>query len=244
MSSWDPPNPRASRLDVFRRQINRKYGLSLQTYAQLHQWSVTELEAFSIEMWEFLGVVASESPSKPANRLDVLWPRPEWFPDSRINYTENLLAVGLATHPDTIAISAGREGAEGPAAWRHLTWRQLQMQVALYATAFRKAGIVPGDRIAAVSSNSLEAVLLLLAAGAVGAIFSSTAPDMGASGIVERYSQIRPKLLFVDCAVTYGGKAIDLGGKMREVTQTIKAQDSELQKVIVMSGDVWDDSMV
>lgn len=92
-------------------------------------------------------------------------------------------------------------------------------------------------------TNSVEAVLVLLASAAIGAIFSSTAPDMGLTGIVERYGQVKPKLLFVDSEVIYGGKEIDLRPKLRSVSKHL-SQHCELERVIVVSGRMWDDPNV
>ncbi|PNP79740.1 hypothetical protein FNYG_06833 [Fusarium nygamai] len=169
-----------------------------------------------------------------------MWPRPEWFPGARMNYTENLLSVGLAQHPDAIAISACLEGG---VKWRHLSWVQLRNRVAQYASALQALGVTTGDRVAAVLINSLEAVVLLLAAGAIGAIFSSTAPDMGADGIINRYAQVRPKVLFVDTEVVYTGRRRVMKEKMEAAATRLKQEVPELSKVVVVSGPSWTDGL-
>ncbi|KAF5701108.1 acetoacetate ligase [Fusarium mundagurra] len=169
-----------------------------------------------------------------------MWPRPEWFPGARINYTENLLSVGLAQHPDAIAVSACLEGGVN---WRHLTWMQLRGRVTQYVSALQALGVTTGDRVAAVLTNSLEAVVLLLAAGAIGAIFSSTAPDMGAEGIINRYAQVRPKVLFVDTEVVYAGRRRVMKKKMMDAATKLKEKVPELSKVIVVSGPSWTDEL-
>lgn len=146
MIPWQHPHPQSTRLDAFRRHINRKYNVSLQDYAQLHQWSIRELEAFCGEIWTFCGLTVSTPPARVAHGIDVMWPRPQWFPGALLNYTENLLATGLAGHPDAIALSAGREGASTQ--WRHLTWTQLNEEVAHYARALLNAGVKTGDIVA------------------------------------------------------------------------------------------------
>ncbi|KAH7161943.1 hypothetical protein B0J13DRAFT_632666 [Dactylonectria estremocensis] len=237
---WKHPHPQSTRLDAFRRRINRSYNVDLGTYEQLHQWSVENLEAFCMEIWVFCGMVYSACPERVANNLSTMWPRPEWFPGARINYTENILSAGLMLHPDRIAISACREPGEH---WRHLTWVQLRRQVALYVSALQAAGVVAGDRIAAVLTNSVEAVVLLLAAGSVGAIFSSTAPDMGVEGIVSRYSQIRPKVLFVDTKVLYAGRRRALRDKVVAAVTQLRERVPELAKVVVVTGATWPDEL-
>ncbi|KAH7002441.1 hypothetical protein EDB80DRAFT_720583 [Ilyonectria destructans] len=238
MSVWSHSSPHLTRLDAFRRHVNIKYDLALENYAQLHQWSVRSLELFYQELWLFCGLVTSQPPSQVAIGLEKMWPRPQWFPDARMNFTENLLSVGMSAHPDKIAVSACREaGTE----WKHLTWRQLQHEVARYASALRHAGVKEGDRVAAVATNSLETLLILLAAGTVGAIFSSTSPDMGTKGIVERYTQVQPKILFVDSEVLYGGKTRDLREKMQASVGKLRKGVKQLANVVVINGPLWDD---
>ncbi|KAF5232300.1 hypothetical protein FANTH_13044 [Fusarium anthophilum] len=237
---WRHPNPESSRLDAFRRHVNRAYKLELKTYAQLHKWSVDNVQDFCKEAWVFCGIIYSRPPDRVANGIDVMWPRPEWFPGSRLNYTENLLSVGLAQHPDAIAISACLEGG---VKWRHLSWAQLRNRVAQYASALQALGVTTGDRVAAVLTNSLEAAVLLLAAGAIGAIFSSTAPDMGAEGIINRYAQVRPKVLFMDTEVVYTGKRRVMKKKMMAAATRLKQEVPELTKVVVVSGPSWTDGL-
>lgn len=143
--SWRHHHPELSRLDTFRRHINRAYKLDLKTYAQLHQWSVDNIEDFSKETWIFCGIIYSQPPEKVANDISVMWPRPEWFPGARLNYTENLLSAGLAQHPDSIAISACFEAGVN---WRHLSWVQLRRQVEHYVSALEALGVTIGDRVA------------------------------------------------------------------------------------------------
>lgn len=95
-----------------------------------------------------------------------------------------------------------------------------------------------------MATNGIEALLLLLAAGSLGAVFSSTAPDMGAKGIVERYAQIQPKLLFVETAVLYGGKNLDMTKKFQEAVGELKKRVAGLQKVVVMNGPAWKENDV
>lgn len=241
-NSWQHPSPHLTRVDAFRRQVNRRYGLSLETYHELLRWSVTELEAFCRELWTFCGVVCSAPPERVAGpddgALDRMWPRPNWFPGARLNFTENMLAAGLAAHPDAVAVSACREGG---AAWRHLTWARLRDETARYASALRALGVGQGDRVAVVTTNSVEALLVLLACGSVGAIMSSTASDMGAKGILERYLQIRPKVLFVESRVVYNGKTHDHREKLGGVIAQLRKAVAELEVVIDVSGGSWSD---
>jgi acetoacetyl-CoA synthetase len=253
MEIWRHPNVQGTRVDALRRQINRKYELQLSTYFELHKWSVNEIELFAKEMWDFCGIVHSVPPTQVGTGLKRMYPRPTWFPGARLNYTENMLAVGLACHPDAIAVSACREASTE---WRNLTWKQLRDEVEIWTSALKHRGVVAGDRIAGteflisdelksstdvlsmVLTNSIECLVVLLAAGAIGAIFSSTAPDMGAKGIVERYSQLKPKLLFIETTVLYAGKHHNLEQKMSEAVKKLQSDVSELEETIIISSDL------
>ncbi|KAJ3460911.1 hypothetical protein MRS44_011778 [Fusarium solani] len=240
MTTWAHPSPQLTKLDAFRRHVNLKYDLALADYEQLHKWSVNENELFYREIWDFCGVVYSAPPSRTISDGSSMWPRPEWYPGARLNFTENILAVGLAAHPDKIAVSACREAGTQ---WKHLTWKQLEREVARYASALRIAHVKAMDRVAAVMTNSLEAVLILLACASIGAIFSSTSPEMGVNGIVERYLQSQPKVLFLESRVLYGGKSRDLRKKLATVVEKLKHQVTGLQQVVV-SGPTWEDDTV
>ncbi|KAF2011975.1 acetyl-CoA synthetase-like protein [Aaosphaeria arxii CBS 175.79] len=166
-----------------------------------------------------------------------MWPRPEWFPEARLNYTENVLATGLASSPNAIAISACREGGTD---WRHLSWKDLRQSVEECASGLRNLGVRKGDRVAVVMTNCIEAVVILLAAGSLGAIFSSTAPDMGRQGIVERFLQIKPKLIFMESKVLYAAKHIDLRSVYSQAIAELREKVPELSKTVVINGPTWD----
>lgn len=117
--AWMHPTPHLTRLDAFRISIGRKYGLNLTNYTQLHRWFADEIESFCLEIWMFCGLVYTKSPTAIAVGIESMWPRPRWFPDARLNYTENVLIKGLAAHPDAVAVSVCREGGTRR---RHLTW--------------------------------------------------------------------------------------------------------------------------
>jgi acetoacetyl-CoA synthetase len=142
---WTHPSPPLTRLDAFRRHINKQYNEQIRDYASLHRWTVENLDLFYRELWNFSGLVTSKPPLVVVNSLAAMWPRPQWFPGAEMNFTENVLATGLAAHQDMIAVSACREGGTD---WRHLTWIQLRDQVAVYASALQNAGVGKGDRVA------------------------------------------------------------------------------------------------
>ncbi|KZT10799.1 acetoacetate-CoA ligase [Laetiporus sulphureus 93-53] len=219
---WRPAHPSRTSLDVFRRVINRKHGLNLRNYHELHKYSVEDY-TFWTDVWEFVGIIYSVPPTQvlqdgPIKEL------PTWFPGARLNYAENL----LHRNDDGIACTAARETG----AIFSYTYRQLRQMVRSMAAAMRVSGIVAGDRVAAIVTNSIDAVVIALASASIGAIFSSTATDMGTQGILDRYRQIQPKIVFSETEVTWAGKPIDLMPKVLEIAQAL--QSHGLQRVVLL----------
>ncbi|KAF9890433.1 hypothetical protein FE257_005838 [Aspergillus nanangensis] len=233
---WKHPYPAATPIEAFRRYVNKAHGLSLQTYRDLHQWTVSETEQFAAAAWTFCGIKYSAPPTCVATGLNTMWPPPAWFPGARLNYTENLLSLGLAARPDGIAVTIEREGRQEVT--RH-TFRDLEQQVAVWATALRSLGVTVGDRVATVLTNSIDALVILLAAGSIGAIFSSTSPDMGAHNIVDRYSQVKPKVFICETTVQYSGKKLGLYSKLQAANARLEELVPDLTATIVVSGPLF-----
>ncbi|KAL3481708.1 hypothetical protein BJX99DRAFT_218147 [Aspergillus californicus] len=238
---WTHPFPLSTPLEAFRRYINKTHSLNLQTYKDIHRWSVTDIDKFSLAVWTFCGIKYSIPPTCTAIGLDKMWPPPTWFPQARLNFTENILAVGLASRPDGIAVTAVKEGQSEVT---HVSFRELERTVAIWAATLKKLGVGVGDRVATVLTNSLDALVILLAVGSLGAIFSSTAPDMGVQNIVDRYVQVRPKVFVCETAVRYAGKNLDLRSKMAAVSETLMKQVPELQITIIVRGPAFNGEKV
>lgn len=145
MSVWEPQQASSTRVDAFRRFVNRKHGLQLKTYQELHKWSVSDIQDFATDIWIFCGIKYSAPPTQAGIGLDKMYPRPRWFPDALLNYTENVLSTGLSSQPDAVAVSACEDGGVN---WRHLTWWQLRDEVEIWTSALRRAGLKAGDRVA------------------------------------------------------------------------------------------------
>ncbi|PSR79238.1 hypothetical protein PHLCEN_2v7096 [Hermanssonia centrifuga] len=149
---------------------------------------------------------------------------PIWFPGARLNYAENI----LRHNGDAIAVTSVREMG----AIENYTFRQLRSMVRQLAAAMRANGLQLGDRVAAIVTNAIDAIIIALATSSVGAILSSTAPDMGTQGILDRYRQVGPKFIFSETEVIYAGKTIDLMPKVSEVVQDLDSHG--LQRVILL----------
>ncbi|KAI0935188.1 hypothetical protein AcW1_008828 [Taiwanofungus camphoratus] len=219
---WRPTHPSRTALDAFRRTINRKHSLDLKDYHDLHRYSVEDY-TFWQDLWEYVGMVYSVPPAEilkegPTKELPI------WFPGARLNYAENL----LQHNDDTIACISARETGQVS----YYTFRQLRQMAREMAASMKVNGVLPGDRIAAIVTNSIHAVVIVLAAASIGAIFSSTAPDMGTQGILDRYQQIQPRLIFSETEVTWAGKTINILPKVAEVAQALTSRG--LQRVILL----------
>ena len=169
-------------------------------YERLHRWSVDDLGGFWSAVWDFCGVVASEQGSAPVvdaeHMADV-----RFFNGARLNFAENLLDGG----DDEIAVVFADESG----VYTETTRGQLRALVSRLAGAMRAQGVGPGDRVACWMPNVPEAYAVMLAAASVGAVFSSTSPDFGAAGVLDRFGQIEPVMLFAVDGYVYGGQRFD-----------------------------------
>jgi acetoacetyl-CoA synthetase len=201
-------------------------------FASLYEWSIRDLELFWSEVRRFCGIVAG--PQDPAiacervliGRTRVAPPDPElgprWFVGSRINFAENLLRF----RDDRPAIVFWNE--RGPQ--RRLTYAELFGEVARVAGALRAMGIQPGDRVAGFLPNLPETIVAMLAATSLGAIWSSCSPDFGVNGVLDRFGQIRPRVLFCADGYRYGGREIDCLDRIRDIADRIP----EIERVVVV----------
>ncbi|PPQ98788.1 hypothetical protein CVT24_003346 [Panaeolus cyanescens] len=222
---WKPIQPETAAVEVLRRQINRKHGLNLKDYHDLHKYSVEDY-GFWLDLWEYLGIISSTPPPQKDRILEPgkIPEIPVWFPDVRLNYAENL----LQRRDDGIALTEGGESGTVT----HTSFRQLHARVREMAAALRVNGLRTGDRVAAIVTNSTTAVVIALATASIGGIFSSTATDMGTQGILDRYRQIQPKFIFAETEVLYAGKVIGLLPKVSEVVKDLSSQG--LQRAIIL----------
>ena len=199
---WTPAAERvdASHMTSFVRRIEARQGLRLPDYPALHRWSVEHPGEFWRELAHFSGVVADWGDG-PALEQASEMPGARWFPGARLNFAENL----LQHHDEQPAIVfRGERGSS-----RVLSYRQLHDEVGRIAAGLREAGVVAGDRVAGFLPNLPEAIVAMLASASIGAIWSSCSPDFGIPGVLDRFGQICPKVLFTADGYHYAGKTID-----------------------------------
>ncbi|KAM6156265.1 acetoacetyl-CoA synthetase isoform 1-T1 [Rhynchocyon petersi] len=221
---WEPDSKKNTQMDRFRAAAGAACGLALGNYDDLYHWSVKSYSDFWAEFWKFSGIVFSRMYDEVVDTSKGISDVPEWFRGSRLNYAENLLRH---KDNDRVALYVAREGKEEIG---KVTFEELRQQVALFAAAMRQMGIKVGDRVVGYLPNSVHAVEAMLAAASIGAIWSSTSPDFGVNGVLDRFSQVQPKLIFSVEAVVYNGKEHSHMDKLQRVVKGLP----DLKKVVVI----------
>ena len=219
---WEPSPERVARANLsrFLSEVGRDLGRGLDL-AALHRWSVDEPAAFWRRVWDFTGVVASNPATSTVEDLDRM-PGARWFPGARLNFAENL----LRHRDDRPALVAWNE--EGPRA--RITYAELYGQVSRLSRALVELGVSPGDRVAGFLPNLPETVVAMLATTSLGAVWSSCSPDFGVKGVLDRFGQIRPKVLICADGYRFGGKRFDSLARVAEVAAALP----EIEHLVVI----------
>jgi len=220
---WKPSEnqTRQANMTRFMAHVNRLHGLSLSDYPALYAWSVDHIPEFWSALWSFCGVMASQ-PFQEVVRNQDRMPGASWFPGARMNFAENLLRY----RDDREAIVFKSE-ARDP---ERITYRELYDQVARLARSLEACGVREGDRVAGYMPNRIETVAAMLAAASLGAIWSSCSPDFGIQGVLDRFGQIEPKVIFTPDGYFYNGKAFDTLGRVEKIL----AQIPSVERVVVV----------
>ncbi len=188
-------------------------------YQRLWQWSVDCLPDFWASIWDYFEVQAAAPYS--AVLADAGMPGAQWFPGATLNYADHVFRKRTDARP-AILYQSERQALTA------LSWAELERQTAALAHFFRESGVKPGDRIAAFLPNIPQAIAAVLASMSVGAVWSSCSPDFGVSSVVDRFAQIKPKILLVADGYAYGGKIFD----KRDATRDLCTQLPTLEQVI------------
>lgn len=228
---WKPNLTKSSNVSNFMKHVNAKFDLKLESYQDLYYWSIQHYVPFWEEVFNFSNIIYSQKWDEVCDKTKLVSDVPEWFHGCLLNYAENMLRYD----DDRVAIYGAFEGAEHV---RSITFAELRRQVALYASAMRKMGVTVGDRVTGYLPNCIEAVVAMLATSSIGAIWSSASPDFGVQGVLDRFSQIRPKLLFTIDSVIYNGRRHGQIDKVVAITQGLP----DLQTVVLIpnNGDTID----
>ncbi len=204
---WSPSQFRIdqSNLTKFIQHINMQ-GEAIETFPELHQWSISDSKRFWLEIWQFCDVIGFQGDcivgeAKPKWKTYVPNRDTLWFPQASVNYAENLLSYAFQK-PQEIAIWFENESKEQ----RTLTWQQLCDQVSCVQQWLLRNGVGEGDVVAGYLPYIPESVVAMLATTSLGAIWTSTSPDFGIESVVERFGQVHPKVLFCCNGYQFNGK--------------------------------------
>lgn len=220
---WEPSEEFKANANITRYMgwLKDEKGLDFGEYADLWEWSVTDLEGFWASIWEYCGVKASEPYSEVLAKREM--PGAEWFTGARLNYAEHAFLKANPDEPAILHRSETRPLGE-------VSWRELREKTAALAAGLRALGVGRGDRVVAYVPNVPEALAALLACASIGAIWSSCSPDFGAGSVVDRFKQIEPKVLLAVDGYRYGGKDYDRA----QVVSRLQKEITSLEKTIVL----------
>ncbi|MCX7962568.1 MAG: acetoacetate--CoA ligase [Burkholderiales bacterium] len=220
---WRPSAEAIERTQIaqFARQAARRHGREFPDYAALHRWSVEQPEAFWSEVWDFCGVIAAKKGQTVLADGDRM-PGAKWFPEARLNFAENLLRRGDRGDAFVLWDERGFQ--------RRVSYADLASEVSRAAQALGQLGLRPGDRACAYMPNIPETGMLALAALSQGLVWSSCSPDFGAAGVLERFGQIEPKILFAADGYRWAGREYDVRERIAEIARSLPG----LRRVVVV----------
>jgi acetoacetyl-CoA synthetase len=220
---WQPSSERIAQANLTRfiALVNERWQAGATDHTSLYEWSVRAPAKFWEAVWDFAGVIGDKGHA-PFLENGQRMPGAKWFPGARLNFAQNL----LRRRDDDIAMVFWGENKVR----RKLTFRELYDQVSCTAQALRGLGVQPGDRVAGFMPNMPETIIAMLAAASIGALWSSCSPDFGLQGVLDRFGQIEPKVLFCVDGYYYSGKTHDTLARMAQVARQLPS----LARVVVV----------
>ncbi|MEO1956692.1 MAG: acetoacetate--CoA ligase [Methylophilaceae bacterium] len=239
---WTPSQSRIENSQVwpFAQNINKRYDLSLNSYSELYDWSIDNIPEFWKNIWESNEVIHSTPYSSVVDDIHKM-PGATWFADSRLNFAENLLRF--------------RDGQTAVHFWgedqikKQLSYAELFAEVEKLTHSLREMGLTKGDRVAAFMPNIPETLIAMLATASIGAVWSSTSPDFGIKGVLDRFQQINPKVVIAADGYLYGGKYISTLDKLNAIVESLPSVEAVVVAKYVEkpeldninNGIFWDD---
>lgn len=211
-----------SNMQIFSEMISGKYSLSNNKYETIHRWSIENTALFWEEIWKFTKIVSSKIHTSVVDDAKKM-PGAKWFKGTKLNYAENLLK---RRDNHKALIFRGENSVQ-----REITYAELYEQVKRLTVGFKKLGLQKGDRVAAFMPNMPETIIAMLAATSIGAIWSSTSPDFGIKGVLDRFSQIKPKIIIAADGYFYKGKAFNSQEKLRGILSSLPS----VEKVVMVN---------
>ncbi len=220
---WQPSQERILKTNMYRfiQFVNARHGKSFSDYPQLYQWSVDNIADFWAAMWDFADIRASRPYTEVIDDVAKM-PGAKWFSGARLNFAENLLRY----RDDRVALVFKGEDQEAV----RLTYAQLYDEVARVAKALRAMGVSAGDRVVGFMPNMPQTTIAMLAATSIGAMWSSCSPDFGIKGVLDRFGQIKPKVIFTANGYSFKGKKIDSLGRIADILKNLPS----IERVVVV----------
>jgi len=220
---WKPSEEQIKNSNMYRFMgfVNEKYGTDFSEYGQLYDWSIENIADFWATMWDYADIIASTPYVQVIDDASKM-PGASWFDGARLNFAENLLRY----RDDRVALIFKGEGQPST----RMTYAELYDAVARLARALKDAGVVAGDRVVGFMPNMPAAIIAMLAATSIGATWSSCSPDFGIKGVLDRFGQIKPKVLFTANGYFFKGNKLD---SLERIADIIKQLPS-IEKVVVV----------
>jgi acetoacetyl-CoA synthetase len=221
---WQPSPERIakSNISAFIKLVNKRWQAGVADSTALYEWSVSQPEQFWTSVWDFCGVIAERRGERVLVDGDKM-PGAQWFPDARLNFAENLLR---RRDDETAMVFWGEDKVR-----RRMSFAEVYDAVSRTAQAMSAAGVKQGDRIVAFMPNMPETIIFMLAAVSLGAIWSSCSPDFGVQGVLDRFGQIEPVILFAVEGYHYNGKLIDTLPRVAEIAKNLPS----LKRTVIVS---------
>ena len=207
---WVPSGKRKkeSLLEDFSKYINIKSNYNFKT---LWKWSVDHPEEFWSKFWDYSKIIGDKG--KEIIRFNKIFNKTKFFPDSKLNYTENILKKKSSDPAISFLSEKGFE--------EEISWEQLHIKVCKFSNYLKSIGLKKGDRVAAYVPNKIESIISFLACAKNGIIWSSCSPDFGTQGVVDRFKQIEPSILITSDHYFYNGKKINILEKIEDILKEI-----------------------
>jgi len=222
-SLWQPSEERIKTTNMYRFMtlVNQTYGTDFKAYPELWEWSVNHLEDFWALTWKFIDIKASQSFDKAIDDPEKM-PGAKFFVNAKLNFAQNLLRF---RNDRPALIFRGEDSVR-----RTLTYNALYDEVAKTAASLKKLGIQKGDRVVGFVPNMPESIIAMLAAASLGAVWSSCSPDFGIKGVLDRFGQTQPKVLFTADGYFFKGKPMDSIERIAGIVKEIPS----IEKIVVV----------
>jgi acetoacetyl-CoA synthetase len=220
---WEPSEKRIQNTNMYRFMnfVNTKFNQNLTEYTSLYQWSIDNIPDFWAAVWEFVDIKASQTYDQVIDDATKM-PGAQWFSGARLNFAENLLRF---RDDRTALVFRGEDRVV-----RRMTYAELYDETARVAGSLKSVGVQAGDRVAGFMPNMPETIIAMLAAASIGAAWSSCSPDFGTKGLLDRFGQVEPKILFAADGYFFKGKQFDSIEKISNIVKEIPS----IEKVVVV----------